>query len=62
MTVDDAIRKSEELNAHGKYREDWFYYPGYHNYAKEWFVIRRPKRGSVSVAVFKNGQLSEFEK
>lgn len=58
MTVEEACAKSKELNATGKHRDEWGYYPAWHERKGEWFVMRRRKLAEVSIAVFIDGTMS----
>lgn len=61
MTANEARDAAKALNATGRYRVEWFYYPTWHAARDEWFVMRRPKRAQVFCAVFVNGEKSGLE-
>lgn len=70
MTRDDAEKHAERLNKEGAHREQWFYYPVCHDggtqrekarFFGEWFVMRRPKRTPIHVAIFADGRTSRLE-
>lgn len=61
MTAEQAVAKSTELNKTGKFRDEWFYYPAYHEHDKNWFVQRRRKLAELRVAIFNTGEVSGLE-
>ncbi|AKF13491.1 hypothetical protein PHIN3_228 [Sinorhizobium phage phiN3] len=61
MNVGEAIEDANKLNQTGEHREEWFYYPAWHEREFDWFVARRPKSTPVYVAIFTSGKRSISE-
>lgn len=62
MTPEEAAASAMELNATGKHRDEWWYYPTYHDRDKTWFVMRRRKLAEIHTAIFSNGEKAGLEK
>ena len=63
MTFEEAHAVAKRLNETGKHRENWFYYPAYYDGANEkfvgkHFVMRRPRKTELHVAIYGDGKLS----
>ena len=66
MTFDEAQAAAKRLNETGKYRKGWFYYAAYYDGANpefvgKHFVMRRPKKTELHVAIYGNGKVSISE-
>lgn len=66
MTFEEAHAAAKALNENGVHRHEWFYYPAYYDgenpkFVGSHFVMRRPKRVQLHVAIFGDGTLSKLE-
>ncbi len=61
MEVNKAIELATKLNNEGLHKDEWYYYPALYD-KQDWFVMRRPKKTKVKVAVFTDEKMSIEER